>query len=421
MNADTIESFSGWPIKFVEDLTFFYSNKNKMIVISEDQIHRIDDGKVEDLKLDKNRKEQKLSYREYLPQCFSEQPVVKDKSAQQLRPIKIISDQVRIANFITTYQKGVQYLQSFQERTHLYSRSFYYEKRARFGIIIDRKEIDVGNSIPMPFFFKWTNGRNYHFQSESIVGGYHSEFGPQIQHTPMIKTNFKSHFLNGSFEGNIAGMAAGKSLIDAADSQEVDVGLYPNYNYLLLMGFDYEGFTFKYGTIYANTTLKSSLADNSFYRQVLASDSSSLFLVQYMTRKWKVYTAYSQTDYNNKRTDLGKQVEIDYLGPTLSLLNYESSYWRAGGEYQLTDDVKLSANLIFLDGEYSEQTSDGVENFFNFKHKSLSLGITHQFSYYLQVRGKGYYINRNYDYRFTKPGSISDSSFTWGGYFELLF
>lgn len=412
-----VDSFLGWPYKFVEDLTFFYDMDGKTRVISENQIYRIENSQEVSRTAVSKAKEPEVYLKEYFPNCPSS--VLPSKSIQEtgLRPIRILSDKVKIAELLTDYRKGQQYLSNLQDRTFLYPRPYLFEQRARFGIVIENTAID---STPvLPLYFKWSSGKNYHFQSENIIGGYYSNLGPFVQTTPLIASHFKSHFLNGSFEGNIFGVAAGKDLWGGSLGQDSETAIFPNFNYALVMGFDYKKFRFQFGTIYFNFAFAD--AREEIYREVLASKSSPIFKLQWTDKNWLAYAVYSRSKYKNESELISDYINQDFSDFTIiNDFNYDSSFFRIGAEYDFTDELNLKANFVTLNGEYVEMNNFGTKTL-DFTQNALDVTISHRFSYYIAVKARGYSIQRSFNFDFSSDRKVDDRVNAWGGYFELLF
>lgn len=416
-SKNQVDSFLGWPYKFVEDLTFFYDLDGKSRVISENQIFRIENSlDVARTSIHKN-KEPEISLLEYFPNCPVSVLPFNSRQKEGLRPIRILSDKVKIEELLTDYKKGQEYLSNLQDRTFLYPRPYLFEQRARFGIVIDNTAIDSNAVIPL--YFKWSSGKNYHFQSENIIGGYYSSNGPFVQTTPLIASHFKSHFLNGSFEGNIFGVAAGKDLWGGSLGQNSETAIFPNFNYSLLMGFDYKKFRFQFGTIYFNLAFAD--AREQLYREVLASKSSPIFKIQWTDQQWLAYVIYSHSKYKNESSSIGDYINQDFTDFTIIQdFKYDSHFIRFGAEYEVNQDLNIKANWVLLDGEYFETNNSGFKTL-DFTQNSLEVTISHQFSYYIAIKARGYSIQRNITFDFSSNREVEDRVNAWGGYFELLF
>jgi hypothetical protein len=236
----------------------------------------------------------------------------------------------------------------------------------------------------------------------------------------MIASHFKSHFLNGSFEGNIFGVAAGKELWDGSLGQDTTTAIFPNFNYSLLMGFDYKKFRFQFGTLYFNLGFADS--QEQLYREVLASQSSPIFKVQWTESLWKASLVYSASKYQNESSDISKYVQQDLFASVTSIsdIKYESRYFRFDLDYDIADNFNAQLHLVNLGGEYIEYNSNGIKKL-EFTQNSLGITLTHQFSYYIAIKGRGYSIGRDISFDFASDRNVGDRINTWGGYFELLF
>lgn len=423
----------GWPIKFVEDLIFFYSLQGKMHVLSIEQIQKMRPYKsardVRHLEYSPVR----LEVSDYLAQCDFEQ--TPDESETLLRPVRIISDQIKIGQYLDNFTKGMHDLENFEDRTYLYARPFMFPWRNRLSIPYVRENYGIESNIP--FAFIWSSGRDYHFQSAGGIGAQRSDNLPYLGPQFLLRTDAKSHFFNATFEVNMMGISAGTNPFgtfksDGSDIAQVSSRAIESLNYLAVLGADYGPFSVGYGTYFPVHEISFSEFDN---RVVLADRVSPFVRFNYIKPKYKIRISGAQTKYDINPNKIDEQLVLSSFhsaiedsgeegGISLSDVSdyrFINRFIRAGGEADVYRNVKLSADIVYSRGEYHE-TFLGTNNRLAFNNTTLYLSIEHAFSYYINLKIFYHIVRRD------NVGSYQGDSINrvqtvkgWGGYFELLF
>ncbi|MDH5216164.1 MAG: hypothetical protein OEX19_00580 [Gammaproteobacteria bacterium] len=439
----------GWAFKFIEDLVFFYSIDGKMHVLSIDQIRKVRPykGLRNTVLLDKQKYQLEVS--DYLANC--EFTSSQDPDEQSLQAVRIISDQIKIGEFLDNYLKGTQRLDNFEERTYLYAKPFLYRERNRLSINYFRQDFGIPNYLPVAFI--WSNGTEYHFQSNSGIGAQLSENLPYVGPLFLIRSDFKSHFFSGSFEGNIESLSAGSNVsFDGEDKSSVDIHtdatdvlrprMVESFNYLAVMGADFGPFSLGVGSYFPVHRIRF---DQSNHRDLLAYKMSPLVRMIY-TKKWiTMRVLVSQSKYKYEANTLSDQISeyssiynpddlsgdfgIDFteqpqeetLMPAIGDFDFIKRFVRISGDIDVYEGVKLVGGGVFTYGHYNE-LSYGIKNKLEFNNIMLSAGIEHQFSHYVNLK-LFYQVLRRSNTGTIYGKSIENIHYikTVGGSFELLF
>jgi len=228
----------GWPVKFIEDLVFFYSLDAKIYVLSIEQIGKLRPYRGERKTLALEYQPVYLEVSDYLEKCQFKTSA--DHKAIVLRPVRILSDQIKIDQFLGSFVHGQQRLNNFEERTYLYAKPFLFPERSRLSIPYFSKSFGIKPTLP--FAYIWSTGNDYHFQSNTGIGSQISQNLPYLSPTFLLRSDFKSHFFSGSFEGNVIAMSAGDYPDDVFDiddsSTPAKSHVIESLNYLAIMGAD---------------------------------------------------------------------------------------------------------------------------------------------------------------------------------------
>jgi len=420
---------SGWAINFIEDLIFFYSLEGKMYVLSINQIGKIRAYNKTRKRVPVDFKPVRLEVSDYLAKC--EFPETTASSEVLLRPVRILSDQIKIGQFLSNFKQGKHDLDNFQERTYLYAKPYLFPKRNRLSIPYYRN--NFGLKTPIPFAFIWSTGRDYHFQSNNGIGAQTSENLPNLQSTFLLRSDFKSHFLSGSFEGNLTGLSAGL-YTEESFTNDIDNVLVPedvefqdpykpyaaeSFNYLAIMGADYGPFSVGVGSYFPVFRISFSPFQT---REILAFKMTPLARFIYTKKNYKIRLIGAQTKYSINKETLSEQLVINgTFFEEITGYQFVSRYVRLGGEIDVYIDVKIIGDIVYSKGNYSE-TIDSVSNNLAYKNTTFSIGIEHAFSHYVNLKLVYQKIKRVNTGRFnTVTIDETESLSTFGGHFELLF
>jgi hypothetical protein len=141
VTVDGNPPFFAWPVRFVESLVMFVDVQGKQHVHEMSSITRLRPA-LKSGKWDKTEYSAKgltfspltLSFKDLSAQC----PHLPAGSLQASRPMRVLSDPVKIRQLMDDLRKGYESLSDYEERTYLYARPFLFERA----------------SLP-PAFFDW--------------------------------------------------------------------------------------------------------------------------------------------------------------------------------------------------------------------------------------------------------------------------
>jgi hypothetical protein len=407
-NEDT--SIKGFPFQYIEDLIFVMGVDGKMYVVSLGEIVSIKNISGSSKIHLNNSKRYYFDYNDYTTGCG--QSYEKGKTA--LRPIRVLGDRIKVGEFVDSFRKGYRTFVDLQERTLFYAKPYLYPKRNRLGILqIESKK------KALPFYYQWSTGEEFHFQSVNRFGGMISPYLPTFESNSVFSSEFKSHFFHGYFEGNIMGLAAGSKPQDNALGAPKTSTILPNYNYLAFMGADWKKFSFSYGGGYFTPYLQLKKSEK---RQLTANNLSTALKVVYMGDFIKVKgLAYFVDDSSSSSFDIDDQIDIS--SSTVSSVDsyrFIANYYRAGIEFDFADNISFGGDYIIGKGDYSEKGN--WINTIEFDVNQYMFHLKKQFGHYITLKliMKASVTEMKTDIANVKEDDEVDETF-YGGVFELLF
>lgn len=403
-------TIKGFPFQYIEDLIFIMGVDGKMYVVSLSEIVSIEDvDKSQSINL-KNKKNYYFDYSDYVTGCKKQ--ITKGKTA--LRPIRVLGDRIKVSEFVENFKKGYRRFVDLQERTLFYAKPYLYPKRNRLGILSI-----ASKKTALPFYYQWSTGEDFHFQSVNRFGGMISPYLPSFESNSVFSTEFKSHFFHGYFEGNILGLSAGALPQDSALGAPKESTILQNYNYVAFMGADWKKFSFSYGGGYFTPYLQLGKKEK---RQLTANTITSAVKFLYLGDLFKFKgVAYFIDDASSSSFEVKDQVSI--TSPTVSSIGSYSiaaNYYRGGVEVQLPDSISLGGELLLGSGKYSEKSL--TVNTMDFDVSEYMLHVKKQFGHYitLKIVMKSSTVDIKSDISNVKENDTAKSTVT-GGVFELLF
>ncbi len=420
--SNSWESIVGWPYKFVEDLAFYISVENKNYVLSLEQIKsikrlapsdRVSDSKVRAFPV-------KLNLAPYLPHCF---PTNSTRGAT-LRPTRTITDKIKVFVFFENLENGLNRVSNFEDRTQVYARPFLYGKNdARFAYQYFKGRDLYTNNAVWPIYFQWKSGSDFHFQSQTTMGGTYQQWLPNTEPITVIASDLKSHFFNALFIGNFDALNAGKSLIIGDENGSPEkYNVSTSLNYAALMGFDYDKYSFSLGPYYPIYNLSSE--NNTV--QVLASKASPMFRFQYTEEKSKLRVLFSRTHYDQPNPSTSDIINLDGSSYDTDYFSLKTHTLRVGFDYQINEDLAASIDEVLAFGKYKTR-SDSANSEFDFRHFYTSALVQRDMGDYVFLQLTGNYYIYKYESKISglSGGDSTDShdgtDFKLGVVFGLIF
>ena len=265
-------------------------------------------------------------------------------------PSRVVADRIKLGDLFSKLEQRYLELEGFEERTSVYAQPYVFDEKSRVGLIY-HEEMDLRF---FPFYFQWSGGRPYRFQSLTVVGNAPHLWLPLTKPTLSIRSDVKSHFFNITFVGNVPALPAGSDafILDQLDEEEVDssmakLAVDASYNYVIMMGADYWRLSAAAGPAYLAT--KFSLFGED--RSVLAEEPSAAFRLRYQSPGLNLRALYFYTHQTGVH-------EGDGSGLPSSDYKLRSQTFRAGITVAAFLGIELAADQLVTVGKYDETVMD---------------------------------------------------------------
>lgn len=421
MGGSARPTFTGWPIRFIDDLTIFYDVTGKTHVIELSEVTAVTEAHDLPPRTGTLGQSVSIDVSELNSQC-SKKSLVTSGAA---KPTRIISDQINIGEFLETFERGYRNLENFEERTKFYAKPFLFERRARLGVLMLNKPVEANNEIPA--YFQWSTGKPYGFQSLNVFGGAPVEWTPLAEPISVFRSDLKSHFFSATFVGSLTSLPAGTPHYATNRSAVPDkVFGGEHINYIGIMGLDYGPFSVGLGThfpVFVFNVYQRPWDDwsPSEFREVLAKSISPIYRVIFHKGRVRLRAVFSPSQQDGQGTD-DKSLRVENNTNTRpTSFNLSSYFMRAGIDFQFNDDVSASLDGIFTETHYRESWTTSAYNF-DWTRKTIAFSISHTFGYYIAARGFLNFVNSSYDYNFpVRADKTSQTQMSAGGALEFIF
>lgn len=419
--------FIGWPIKFYEDLIVFFDMQGKLHLVDIEKILTFSFPE----EINGLSEQQKNFEKVYfglgwtLSQCKRQELKASKKSVD---PTRVISDHIKINQFLSTYKSGFHKLKQFQKKTSFYAKPFLYEKFTKFGLnYVSRSSLQELNFI-WPFYFQWSSGNPYASQGEYTIFSKPVELLPSLEPHGVLRSDVKSHFFTGTFVGNIHCFSAGKFCLIKNKSSFSnifsDVSLndhivFTQFNHLILSGIDYQEYSFSMGSYYP----VFGIYGQRKIREFVSNRYSPILRFMKINKNKSLKIIYSQSHISSITPSNDDNLEmahaIDMLEPNSSsglsnnmidnLENYDlkSKFWRFDYEMDIDKSMNFGFSQILLKGEYQESFSGEVYQL-NFAHLKTQLKLNIDFSDYASVKLNYNYFIKNHNYELENDSGESN-------------
>ncbi len=380
-----------FPVRFIDDLLIFYSLDGKTRVQTFSDIYKLRPAP-ENLKgthATGSHHSMQFSFTDPSTHC----PVSK---AAGTRPTRILSDRISISEFLLSFKKGYDSLESFEERTYLYAKPFLYQRKARLGIVVEGQREEP--AITAPVYFQWASGEPYRFQSFNVIGLKSHEFTPTTEPVFSLRSDVKSHVFHGLFIGNVAGLAAGKSVF--LQNQELmklndDVTFAPSFNYIAMMGGDFGPYSASVGFYYPTYGIRVG----NQQREVLGDSVSYAFRGMFTKPHYRLRVVGAVTKHASGQASQADVLSQAGSNPSLSnpdSFNFASTFVRGGIDYEISDRLTVGSDCTVVNASYSE-TFTGKSSSLNFNKLTVQGYVQRAFGNYVAVNGYLNFIQKNYD------------------------
>ena len=161
-------SFTGWPIRFLEDLIVFYDIQGKSHLVNVEQIKRFESATDLDREtvIELKHTPYAFGFGNNMPLCRS----LAESASGTIQPTRMLSDRISISKFLAVYQKGFSKLDRFESRTDYYARPFLYDTQTKLALIIQNEEYRAEIPQGFPLNFQWSTGMNFGPQGRLNLG-----------------------------------------------------------------------------------------------------------------------------------------------------------------------------------------------------------------------------------------------------------
>jgi len=435
LDYDGREGLTGWPIKFVEDLVIFFDLEGKTSLLAIDKIVKISASPVPlgEVELTQQGEKTELILGNALAQC-TEAP------RPGLYPTRTISDQIRISQFFSTYQKGFERLSRFQSRTRFYAKPFVFDRETKLGLplMAPGREQEIPGQFP--FYFQWSAGRPYSHQGLTVLGTKPNEWLPQVEPIFVMQTDLKSHFFNASFGGNPLALSAGSNYLVASRTFVADyvkkvatkeASLTPSFNYYAMSGIDYGPWSVAGGAYYPIY----GVGAGGLFREVLPTRASPMARLLYQQARWRFKAIWSASNYSSgspTKLDL-RLATMDELAGSglvtaqeavlitdLTRFDLNARYLRLGVDQELNDQVQYGVDAIRVEVDYSE-TYQGWDQNYQARNWISRAFVKQKFGSYVELRGQVNLFWRQFDLvYFGKTSRFSEQQYSLIGSIEFI-
>lgn len=386
-----------FPVRFIEDLVLFYSIDGKSPVHRLEDIFKLRPAPASALGIHRtaNSRNPGFEFTDQAAHCASPPP-----SPQAIKPTRVLADKISIAEFFGSFEQGYEAIDSFQERTYLYAKPFLYEPKTRLGLSF--KGSGEEPAINLPLYFQWATGTPYRFQSFNVVGSKAHEFTPNTEPFFGVRTDVKSHAFHALFIGNAAGLSAGTGVFLGSNSvldMKGQVTVQPTFNYMALMGADYGPYSVSGGFYFPTFGIK--VRDE--YREILGSSASYALRTMYTRRDFRLRALGSLTSYSQGRPtkkDLLARTGNSGSAESVNSYRFNALFLRAGVDYDLSKQLRLSLDGVYVGGDYKESRTYLNPNGtfgsdIRFKKITTQFQVRQSFGDYIAISG---YLNLNQNF-----------------------
>lgn len=407
--------FSGWPIRFIDDLIVFFDIHGKTHLVHIDEIQQFsapDSLFGAELTIDQHEKMQ-FGFGSNLPEC-SKKPLM--VGGKEIQPTRMLSDQIRIQKFLTIYHNGFARLKRLQKRTVFYARPYTFDKQTKIALMIQRDDFQEEFSVGLPVYFQWPSGSTFGPQGMLAIGLKPIEHLPNVEPLFGLRFDGKYHFLSASFSGNPFAFSAGshfmienRSLMKDYFSKKnaTDLLFLPQFNQVAFTGVEWGAFSFSAGYYYPLFGIQG----NGIFRELLSEGASTIIKAQYTAEDYKIQVIASNIELGSNspsdenigliyademslgtsRTERSRQLESE-----IESFNLDSAFLRANLDLDLSSKVKMGISEVIILGDY-EETISGQDYGLRFNHLITSVKIQQDFGETVALQGYLNYFIRQYE------------------------
>ena len=416
---DDEASFTGWPTSFFDDLLIFTDIEGKTHVVDPADISKMVDTSIEVSQLTPQvHARPNLGFPAQLVPCAAQTPI-----PGSLPPSRVIADRIKLGDHFAKLKESYQAIDEFEERTRVYARPFVFDESSRVGLFFHQ---DM--PLPIPFYFRWSSGRPYRFQSRTVLGNTIHDWLPFTTPTLSLTSDAKSHFFNATFVGNILSLPAGTNAFAAKEDESFDddpdgqgsskrLGVDVSHNYLILMGADYWRLSLSAGPAYLSTRIETPRPLKA--RRVDAEKLSPSLRVRYQGARIDLRALYFNTRLSGKLTENA----FDEMGNPIDAGRFKlrSDALRLGATLTILREVDIALDQIFTLGKYSERDNQEPLSLSYF-YSDSNAQVSSDFGRFVTVRGYARVLVRRHNVKLpTVLGNDNRTDVRFGAALEFVF
>ena len=406
-------SFTGWPIRFLEDLIVFYDIQGKSHLVNVEQIQRFESATDLDWKtvIELKHTPYAFGFGNNMPLCRS----LAESASETIQPTRMLSDRISISKFLAVYQKGFNKLDRFESRTDYYARPFLYDTQTKLVLIIENDDYKAEIPQGFPLNFQWSTGRNFGPQGKLTLGSSEVTMLPNIEPVFVVQFSGKYHFLSLNYAGNISGFSYGEDFLISNRTfytnffSKYNPGqsfVFPHFNQITVTGIDIGSYSFAGGLFYPVIAVQG----NDIFREVLNEKYSPVSIFKYTTDHTRTEAILSliNLDSTNPSEDniklilaeeMSNQVNLSTtssnLKNQLESFDLDSGFLRINHEQSLDEELSVEISEVLFQGRYKERL--GGQNFqLDFEQLVTSVKMKQVFGDYVALKAHLNYFIRNY-------------------------
>lgn len=371
VSAEEDERFIGWPIRFFENFIVFFDLVGKTHLVDKDNIEWFDSPSEisAEKKVISDFKDFKFGFGSNLPSCSG-----KAAQSEDIQPTRMLSDQIKIHKFLTTYREGFIKLKRFQRRTVFYARSYLFDKQTKIALVINRDDFQEEFSAGMPIYFQWPTGSVFGPQGLLVAGSKPNENLPSVEPVFGLRFDGKYHFLSASFAGNPFAFSTGASFMIEnrffmggffEQKSPSDTLVLPQYNQVVLTGLERGAWSISIGYYYPLFGIQA----NGLFREILSGNGSPILKAKYTTADQSISIVGSQVSLgsNNPNNDhinliYAEEMSLEstitaqsrLLIEQLESFQFDSTFIRVNFDMDVGNELKLGLSEVVLQGNYQE-------------------------------------------------------------------
>jgi len=413
VSSDDELVFSGWPIRFIDDLIVFFDLEGKTHLVQTGDIQKFSklESAHQPLKKIDVFERMNFGFGSNLPACADDAPVTETT----IQPTRMVSSQIKIQKFLSVYHDGFTKLKRLQKRTVFYARPYLFDEKTKIALVIMRNDFQEEFSAGMPFYFQWPSGRTFGPQGFLVVGSKPIEHLSSVEPVFQLRFDGKYQFLTASFTGNpFAFSAGGDYMINNrffmqeffSEKGANELLFLPQFNQVALTGLEWGAYSASVGYYYPIFGLQA----NGIFRELLSDSATTMYKLQYTSEDFKFNLVASGVSmgseegnaqnikviYANEMSQLISRTQRSILLETqLEQFSFDSSFVRLNLDIDLTPEARIGISEVIILGDYQE-TIAGTPYKLKFDHYVTSVSLQQDFGDNVALKGYLNYFLRNY-------------------------